>query len=289
MAQVRFKLDRLRRKDGAASGTSQKTGKTGAAASSSDERTRRRFERRQRARRWLAWRRVLVIVLVLAVVGFVGYAVLFSSWLAADKVSIDADSGSELTQVSQEQVEEAAGVPIGKPMARIDLDRIRSRVEALAPVREAEVTRKWPHTVRIAVTERTPVAVVELGAGLRNLDADGVLFGAPKRVPAKLPRVELGSDVDQNALREAAGVASSMDADLLARVDHLKVVSMDEILLVLTGGRVVHWGSADQSEDKAVALTTLLDSVPKAQSYDVTVPAQPATSDRLTPDELAAR
>ena len=52
---------------------------------------------------------------------------------------------------------------------------------------------------------------------------------------------------------------------------------MDRISLVLRDGRVVVWGSAEQSEDKAAVLAALL-RARDAQRYDVSVPGQPVTS-----------
>ena len=112
--------------------------------------TRKRFLRRRRARRWLVWRRLLLaLLLVGAVVGAV-WLVLFSSVLAA--------AGTEVTgtdALREELVVETAEVPLGVPLARVDLGAIEARVEGLAAVKSVEVSRGWPDQVRIEVTERT--------------------------------------------------------------------------------------------------------------------------------------
>jgi cell division protein FtsQ len=235
------------------------------------ERNRRRFARRQRARRWLAWRRLLVVLVVLLVVVGGLWLVLGSPYLSV--------KGAHVTGVEQlraAEVARAAEVPVGEPLATVDLDRIRTRVEALAAVQSADVTREWPDRVRIAVTERQPVAVVSLGGRLRGLDDDGIIFRDYQKAPADLPRIETAADTGAEALREGARVVAALPGDLAARVDHVDVATVDEITLELRDGRKVTWGSADQTEQKAAVLAELLDAV-RADQYDVSVPGQPTT------------
>lgn len=236
-------------------------------------RDRRRFARRQWARRWLAWRLVAAVVVVVLLVGGGVYAVFFSSWLEVEDVAIrGADTLEGLTT---DDVREAAEVPTGEPLARVDLDAIERKVGSLAAVRSVEVSRQWPHEVLIEVEGRVAVAVVQVGEELRGLDADGVMFGSLRRPPADLPMVESVAGATGDALQEAATVAGSLDKGLLADVDHLEVESVDRISLVLRDDRVVQWGSAEQSEEKARVLETLLSI--RASTYDVSVPGSPTT------------
>lgn len=235
------------------------------------ERTRKRFVRRQWARRWLAWRPVLAVVLLLALAVGLVWLVFFSSSFSVQGVDVRGTS-----QLTTAEVRAAAAVPEGQALARVDLDRVRTRVEALAPVKSADVSREWPHQVRIDVTERVPVAVVAISGKLRGMDEDGVVFRDYAQAPPDLPLVETGTDTGSEALREAALVVAALPADLARRVDHVEVATVDEISLALRDGRTVRWGSAAESELKAEVLATLLER--RAQVYDVSVPGQPTTS-----------
>ena len=237
------------------------------------ERTRRRFARRQWARRWLALRYVVAVVLLVGLVGGGVWLVYFSSWLSVKGVEVDG-----VGLLSAAEVRRAAAVPEGEALARVDLDRVRSRVEALAPVASADVSRQWPDQVLIEEQEREAVAVVEIGGQLQGMDADGVVFRDYARAPAGLPRVETGSDTGSEALREAALVVAALPADLQAKVDHVQVATVDEISLDLRDGRVVEWGSAEDSDLKARVLADLL-AARRAPYYDVSVPGQPTTHD----------
>lgn len=232
--------------------------------------TRKRFVRRQWARRWLAWRRVAVAALVVILLGGAAYAVYFSSLLEVEGVEVRGTSALETSDIIR-----TAEVPVGEPLATVDLEAIERKVRSLAAVRSVEVTRQWPHEVLIEIDERVPVAVVRTGALLRNLDADGVVFGDRKRAPSHLPMVESGSDTNGDALREAATVASALDPAFLATVDHLEVETVDQITLVLRDDRIVRWGNAQHSEQKAEVLSALLSR--PAEIYDVSVPGSPTT------------
>ena len=236
---------------------------------SPQDRMRRAFARRQRARRWLTWRFVLAAVLLVGGLCFGIYAIYFSSWLRADAVQVVGNA-----QLSEKQVLATADVPLGGPLATVDVHAIEVRLKSLATVKSVDVSRTWPHDVRIEIVERTPVAVVELGGRLRGLDADGVVFREYKKAPPGMPRVRPGSSAGTDALKEAATVVSALPEDLAARVDHVEVETVDQITLALRDGRQVLWGSAEESALKAEVVDKLL-AAQKAPFYDVSVPGNP--------------
>ncbi|GAA1523437.1 cell division protein FtsQ/DivIB [Nocardioides humi] len=237
---------------------------------SPQDRMRKAFARRQRARRWLTWRYVLAAVLLVGAVGFGVYAVYFSAWLRADGVQVVGNA-----QLSEKQVLATADVPLGGPLATVDLHAIELRLKALATVKSVDVSRTWPHDVRIEIVERTPVAILDRGDRLTNLDASGVAFGTLDKAPAGLPRVKVGPGATGDALAEGAAVVVALDPGVTELVEYVEVRTVDEIDLHLRDGRLVRWGSAEQSEDKAAVLLELLNV--EAEIYDVSVPGAPTT------------
>lgn len=230
---------------------------------------RQRDTRRERRGRH---RRPLLVVLAVLVLGGLVWLVGWSPVLAADDVEVHG-----VDSLSPVVVEQTARVPMGLPMVRLRTDQIRARLSALPAVESSRVSRQWPGTVRIDVTERRPVAVVPRGAGWRALSADGVLFRRFADRPKGLPEVKDETGADQDALQEAARVVGVLPTDLLRRVDHVSVATVDEIELTLRNGRTVVWGSADRSADKARVLGVLVDR--PVGTIDVSVPSRPTTRD----------
>ena len=232
------------------------------------QRARRRFTRRQWARRWLSLRYVVAAAVVLGLFAGGIWLVFFSNALSVQQVEV---RGNKL--LSATTVRRVADVPMGEPLALADLERTGNRVGALAEVKRVDVTRAWPDRVEIAVVERTPIAVVELGGRVRGLDEEGVVFRDYRRVPRGLPLVRPATSTGADALSESAAVVAAMPSDLARRVDHVEVETIDQITLVLRDGRQVLWGSAEDSGQKAEVLGVLLQE--KGRVYDVSVPASP--------------
>lgn len=234
-------------------------------------RSRKRFARRQWARRWLAWRRVIALLLLIAISIGAVWLFYFSDVLAVKEVEVHGTR-----TLAGDEVREVASVPSGQPLARVDLDAIRARIEALAVVSDAKVTRAWPDRVLIDVQERVAIAVVEIGGRIRGMDAEGVVFRNYPKPPPGLPQVRTSNDTRSDALQEAALVVEALPAEIDRRVDHVEVATVDQISLVLRDGKTVVWGSAEESDAKAEVLTELLKQ--PARAYDVSVPGQPTTS-----------
>ncbi len=228
------------------------------------------FRRRRHAGRWRRVRRVALALLLVAALAGSTWLVLFSSYVTAQSVQV---TGTQT--LGESRVKRAAVVPTGTPLARVDLDAIAARVESIASVRRAEVSRSWPHTVHIDVTERTPVAVIDNGNGLESLDSEGVLFGSYGSRPRGLPLVRTEPGTRSEALVEAARVVVALPMQIATRVDVVEVASVDEIELVLANGRRVLWGSAEDSDHKAEVLAVLLKR--PGQQIDISVPGRPTT------------
>ena len=81
--------------------------------------------------------------------------------------------------VARAEVLEVSRVRLGEPYLGLDLAAIRARVAALPRVADVRVTRDYPSSLRITVTERPPVASVSTGSVYWLVAADGTVLDAP--------------------------------------------------------------------------------------------------------------
>ena len=226
----------------------------------------RLLQRRRQVRR-RAWLRWVLVGLGVAVVAAVGYVVGFSPVLAVARVSI---TGTDVT--TPEEVSAAAAVPLGTPLIRLDVDAIAERVAGLPPVAQVSVSRRWPDTVDIGITERQARLAIESGTGYLIADSAGVVFDTAKSLPKGLVRVQADPN-DQQTLVDAAVVYSSLSAATAKQVASIQARGRDSITLRLRDGARVFWGSADQSELKAQVIDVLLEE--GGSVFDVSAPAYP--------------
>jgi cell division protein FtsQ len=226
----------------------------------------------QRARRSRTRRRILRAVLALvlaAVVGTAVWLVYFSSVL--DTRSVVVSGTRELTS---EQVVAAAGVPLGRPLARQHLDAVARRATSLPQVSAAQVTREWPNTVRITVTEREPLLGVAQPGGFLVADKTGVVFAAKPVLPPGV--VAAAADpANRPLLAELGSVVLALPPDVRSQMTRIEAATPDSIRLLTASGVTVVWGDASQSALKAQVAVALLNSGAKT-SIDVSAPHAPA-------------
>lgn len=213
------------------------------------------------------WTMVLVGLLALLLAGGL-WVVGFSSVLATTTVVV---SGVDV--LSKAEVREAARVPLGRPLARQDLDRVARGVAELRPVRSVSVDRRWPHTIVIRVVERTPTIAVRQPDGLLLLDRFGVGYQTVTKVPDGVVRAEIDPSYSALAV-DVAEVVTALPAKLKADVEVIEARSPPAIVLVLDSGVRVVWGTAAESELKATITRALLERKPK--QIDVSAPHNPA-------------
>ena len=219
------------------------------------------------ARRGSRWRRWLGGFVLLVVAAGIVWVVWFSPLLAVREVRV---LGTEA--LSHDVVVAAAQVPLGTPLARVDVAAVVSRVQALPRVASVEVRRGFPHELVLVIVERTAVAVEREGTAFAVVDAEGVRF-ARSRTAAGRPILEAD---DAPARRAGLEVLVALPSSVAARVATVRAASRDDVTLVLRSGDRVRWGDASRSDRKAEVLAVLLGR--RASVYDVSAPDLPTTS-----------
>ncbi len=118
--------------------------------------------------------RILGVLAMVAMVAFFG-AELYTRLFRVSLLNVERIEVTNLQRLQQEEVLAMTGVNPGEDMFGLDLRRIGAQLEKNPWIKTVRVKRRFPHTLAIEVTEREPVAIVNLGY-LYYLDRDGELF-----------------------------------------------------------------------------------------------------------------
>ncbi|GAA3062361.1 cell division protein FtsQ/DivIB [Actinokineospora globicatena] len=222
--------------------------------------------RRRTARRYLV-RRWTVLGSLLAVTGLV-VLIFFTPVLGANTVEV---TGTK--DLTADEVRAAAAIEPGTPLATLDTDEIATRVRQLPRVGSVDVSRSFPATVELVITERTPVAVAVRDDGTHLFDAEGVDYGTVKATPAGLPVLDASGD---HSTRAATAVLAGIPPQLSGIVVAVTARTPTDIRLTLVDQRVVKWGDARNVPRKAAVLGALLTQ--QGKTFDVAAPDFPTIS-----------
>jgi cell division protein FtsQ len=227
---------------------------------------------RSARRRRDPWRTAFLGVLIVAILAGAAWALLGSSLLVVRHVVV---TGNRLVPTAQ--VRAAARIPTGQPLARVNTAAAARRVEQIAPVLSASVSRSWPDTIVVTVHERTPQLAVAAAGGYDLVDSHGVTVLQTSRKPAGMalltapPAVLRGNP----AVRAAALVLGQLPRPLRQKVLSVSAASATAVALHLDRGVTVLWGSPGQAVQKSEELNLLLRT--HARFYDVSDPSTAVT------------
>ncbi|HEV2423568.1 MAG TPA: FtsQ-type POTRA domain-containing protein [Terriglobia bacterium] len=260
--------------------------------------------RLRRVARAVAWGLITVIPAA-ALLGFAAWYVMH-----APDFDLPGADGVILTgnrYVQPAEVASAVGAGAQPNIFGIRLGEARAEIEAIPWVRSATLRRVYPNHLLVEITERKPVAYVNLQGTLKLVDAEGVILEKPAQGSFDFP-VITGIDPAMSAADRKARLAlfDRFAQELNAQasgagwlVSEVDLADDGDLVAVLAQGREtikVHFGKQDFGE-RFRTLVALLPEVqrttPAIDSVDlryrgqlVVNPREPATNQ---PAEQAAR
>lgn len=267
-----------RSRKAARAGKAARSGRAGASGSSGEhpgpgDRAARSSDEAARFRRRRVVAALLGCAVLLAALAAAGWWALGRFGPAVEQVRVTGNAA-----VRAEDVRAAAAVDPGTPLASVDPAAVEARVSGIPGVATAEVTRDWPHTLTVALTERTPIAVVDSPEGRRLVDVTGLAYRPVPPNPPRLPLLTLPRVApDEPAATAAATLLADLPGPIRDQVDAVALGPGGSTLeLVLTEGRRVLWGRWSETAEtarKAAILGPLLSR--EGSVYDVSSPQLP--------------
>lgn len=223
----------------------------------------RRFTQQSRRRR-IVWLSALGAVALL-IGGSVAAA--YSPLFAVQRITVTGT-----TTIDPAVIEGALADQLGTPLALVDTSEVKAALLTFPLIETYALEARPPHDLTVRIVERTPIGVVESGAGFTLVDAAGVALSTTAQRPAGQPLVEVEGGVDSAAFRSAGLVVRALPADIRKTLTGVRASTADDVTLTLDSGLTVVWGSQEDSGLKALALSAALVKNPDASSIDVTSP-----------------
>jgi cell division protein FtsQ len=123
-------------------------------------------------------KKLFFVGMIIAFIAFIWGLERGSQLLLASHLELDTIEVQGYLRTDRQQIMETASVPLRTPIFKLDLKEIAQRVETLPWIRSCEVRRVLPDKLSLRVTERQPVALIQLDK-LYYVDEDGTPFKEP--------------------------------------------------------------------------------------------------------------
>lgn len=188
------------------------------------------------------------------------YSLLESSLFTLTEVEVQ---GAET--VDPDRIRQMTGLVPGESLLTLDLGAVEERLLREVRLAQVEVTRRWPHGVRVRVTERRPVALLPVGEGWLAVDPAGVLFPADPSWTGRLPTltgVDPGSGLPGIQLDEPApqllALLTGPGIALFQRISELHLAEDGTVDLYLQDPTRVRLGPLEAAPSKFPILLAVL-------------------------------
>ena len=226
--------------------------KKGGTADTVDPRIAERARRIREKEERIAFKRAVWLLGVMTVVG-IGIWVAHSPYLTVERVVISGQTSSSALQHIED-----AGVRQGVPMITIDEDALRQAVLSDPWVAAVEISREWPDTVRIEVSERYPVAWALTAMGWTAVSLDGVALDVDTEelLPHVTGLAGVPLELSNPGLTPTLVFIDHLRADLRVGT---KVEIHGSQFTAEVAGRIARLGRAIHLEEKAKVLGVLID------------------------------
>jgi cell division protein FtsQ len=209
---------------------------------------------------------VALIVLVLATI--------FTPLLAVENIKITG-----LQKIDEKKVAAAVKSQIGIPLALVTQQSVADQLSRFTLIESFSLVSELPHTLHIAISERQPICIVDVGGVSYLYDPAGVRLGQASYKDT-YPRVLIKGEPKTSAsYSEAIDVLLALPAKLLPRISVIDAKSKDDVTMQLRGyaGQKIIWGDASQAALKSKVLAALIANQKQTDrvTFDVSSPTAP--------------
>jgi len=145
-----------------------------------------------------------------------------------------------------------------RSVLRVSLPARRSQIEQLPWVESASVQRVLPHRIRVAITERTPIAFLRIGGQLALIDAHGVILDRPEAPGAGDFHFPIVTGISGDLARDQREKRMAIYQDFMKSIELIRGGSSEQVSEADLSNprdlRVVMTGLSNPADSQAVLI-----------------------------------
>jgi cell division protein FtsQ len=187
-------------------------------------------------------------------------------------------------RLSDSQIEKICAINPGASLIRLPLREIENRLLKNPWIESVEISRSFPNTLRIQLTERKAIAVIPVQDGGAIVDREGLVL--EKRLnfdKANLPiikdldarRVNVGQKIRSKSFSNAISCLSHLDDKLRSSLSIVSAPTVDKLSLYTNKGVEILYGKAENFAKKNYIIRKILAKDDKVKFIDVRVVSNP--------------
>lgn len=232
------------------------------------------------------WRRTLLAVLLLVSLAAMVWVYLFTDVLNVRLVEVRGNRN-----LSADYLRSISGITSRTHILKMDVEAVEKAILAEPYVLRVEVHRRFPHTVILEITERTPVGCLLQNGRFHLVDREGLVVestdsrreGIPEIIGLRLPLLYPGVRLEDPRFADVERLLEEMPGELRERAEEVGYTEGEEYYLVAKGTRIIFGECDDLARKMEIAMAALQDIAPRYGQLlyiDVTYPDHPAIRPR---------
>jgi len=201
----------------------------------------------------------LLLVLVILIAGLL---FIKSSYFTVGSVIVEGNK-----YVSIEEVYRIADIPESINIFNLNTTTIKMRLMRDLRIAETDVSRRFPGTIVISITERKPMAYVASGYGFLELDKQGVVLAALKNIKQinvpmitgiRLENEYINDKIENESIENIVNYLSLLDEITLNQLSEINLKSSEQIIAYTVNSVYIRLGNSAQLSDKAKLTNEIL-------------------------------
>ena len=179
--------------------------------------------------------------------------------------------------VSKEDICQITGVREQQNIFVVTTSDMQQRLLHDLRIEQASVRRVLPSTIEIQVTERIPLATVACQYGFLDIEQNGIVLDAFKKLktptlPAitgvTVPDIYIGDRVEQEEVQNVLVFLAALDEEGRKQLSEINIASSGHLLAYTTGGIQIRLGDFSRMKEKAAHTQEFLKEL-KTMKYPV--------------------
>lgn len=211
------------------------------------------------SRRFTARRRRRRTILLMSLGSLVGVALVVTGIVMSPLLTLTTIVVKGRDVVPEDVIVGAASDQIGQPLASVNFDSIRDRLNTVPRIQSFATELQPPHTLVIRVVERQAIGAVLVDGVWTVVDVAGVVIDTQKVKPDRIPQIEVATTTDR-AFTAIAETLASLPKSIRQKISVISAKTRDSVRFTLRGtGHQINWGSPDNSAVKHAVMERALD------------------------------